>query len=388
MKVLVVSPYFSPMADVSCVRINSLCTYLLKQGVEITVIRDKNYDHCLNENDSDIHKRVELHLVDTKGSRKYAILCSLYAEVFEKILASNQYDLVLITMGPFSTLPLCEISTQKYGVPCVLDYRDLWIFDVRRKREFLNPRILYRKIRAYPIEKRAVNCASAVVTVTEDWCGILKKVYGKNSKKFYVISNGYDDEQLSMIENELSTSLNLPECDFMISVFGKFAYYSPEYATEIFEAIAKFAAEKEKILINHIGNREAVLEDLLEKRCMYRDYYHNSGFVKYIKGIQMLRASDAVLLVDIRNGAMGTKFYDYVFANKPLIYLGKPNTQLARLVSGFDGGYVCRNAEEVYSAIKQIKDNHIVHLSDDQNISQYSRSIQNQHYFELIRKLS
>lgn len=384
MKILIVAPYFYPDADVSSVRINSLCTYLLKQGVEVSVIRDKEYENAFEYDNSHILASVETFLVDTKGSRKYTVLKNLYTEKFKQTMDSGSYDLVLITMGPFSTLPLCELCKEIYSVPCILDYRDLWIFDMRRKRDFFKPRMLYRKFRAFPIEKKNICCASRVVTVTEEWKGILRKVYKGDTDKFWCIPNGYDDELLNAPQN---ADVTCPAGEFVISVFGKFAFYSPEYAIAVFKAIEQCASGHTKVVINHIGNSEAAIERIFEKKGQYKIFYHNTGFVEYAQGIQMLKASDAVLLVDIRNGAMGTKFYDYVFANKPIIYVGKPNTQLAKLVSEFDGGFVCQDARDVYGAINSIIDNRIDCLTQKGIIGEYARSMQNKKYLNLMYEL-
>lgn len=386
MKILIIAPYFYPMADVSCVRINSLCQYMINQGDNITIIRNKEYDNCFEIDIENPLAKVETHYVDTKNSRNYKQLSTLYLQEFEKVVKKNTFDLVFITMGPFYSLPICSISKEKYHIPCILDYRDLWLFDMRKKTDFFSPRMLIRKIKGFPIEKKNISAADMVVTVTEKWSNILKTIYRGNKNKYCVVANGYDDVLLKQSENIVTRKI--PTGDFNIAVFGKFAYYSEKYAKEVFEAILRLDKDGINVKIIHIGNTEKQMDILLNAHPEYKKYYYNSGFLPYGEGIQIIKQCQASLLVDIRNGAMGTKFYDYVYANVPLLYIGAPHTHLAKLVNTFPGGFVCSEIDDVYRTIKNVISKKIVALTNEYDYEKYSRTEQNKKYYNIIMELT
>ena len=61
----------------------------------------------------------------------------------------------------------------------------------------------------------------------------------------------------------------------------------------------------------------------------------NEPFQDYATGIRKLQKADVCILIDIRKHAIGTKIYDYIYANKPIIYIGKKKTYLEKMVKSF-----------------------------------------------------
>ena len=85
---------------------------------------------------------------------------------------------------------------------------------------------------------------------------------------------------------------------------------------------------------------------------------------------------------------MGTKFYDYVYANVPLLYIGAPHTHLAKLVNTFPGGFVCSEIDDVYRTIKNVISKKIVALTNEYDYEKYSRTEQNKKYYNIIMELT
>lgn len=383
MKILIVSPFFPPSATVGVVRISSLVKELLKKGHELTIIRNE-YDERF-EKLSNVDKELinlKTYKVMVNQSVRYFEASRRYKEVFREIMDQEHFDLVFITAGPYYTIPLCRLAKEEYKTKCIIDYRDLWIFDMRNKIDFFKPLNLIKKLIYFPIEKRNVGYADLIVTVTDEWCQILKKVYKKGN--FEVITNGYDDEQLKKTTN----SVVFPYDDrFVIAVFGKLAYYSVEYGIKFFKALDKLSEKIPNLLVLHIGVPEKETEEAIRMSGFDIEKYVNTGFVYYTDGIELLKNSNVNVVIDIRKGAMGTKFYDYVFVNKPLIYLGKKNTQLDLLVKQLENGFSCYDANGVIVAIDKIENEGILSLTSCGDIGVYARSNQNKKYVELINKI-
>ncbi|WP_368297492.1 glycosyltransferase [Cytobacillus firmus] len=384
MKILIVSPLFPPSASVAIVRISSLAHALLKEGHELTIIRNEYDDESilLLKNDPELIN-LKTYKVKMNQSVRFPEASKRYKNTFREVMNTDNYDLVFITAGPFYTIPLCEIAKKEYNTKCIIDYRDLWIFDMRNKLDFFKPISLAKKLVYFPIEKKSIKHADLVVTVTDSWRQILRKVYSRD--KFEVIANGYDDEQLTKLSY---TQSSYPYSEnFVITAFGKLSYYSRDYGVKFFKAMKILSEKYPNLLILHIGLPEKETEEAINISRFDRKKYINTGFIKYTEGVQLLKSSNVNVIIDVRKGAMGTKFYDYVFVNKPLIYLGKKNTQLECLVNGFENGFTCFNEDDVIDAFTKIRDKELSSLTNNENMQQYSRSEQNKRYLELINKL-
>lgn len=382
MKILIVSPFFPPLATVAIVRVSSLAYEFLSRGHEITVIRN-SYDESVEKLPNSDNKllNLETYTVEVDGIR-YFEASKRYKQIFRKVMNKEKYDLVFITAGPYYTIPLCKIAKEEYNTKCVIDYRDLWVFDIRRKLDFIRPLNLAKKTVYFQIERQNIKYADLVVTVTENWKRILEKVYRSNNIE--VISNGYDDKQLNRIDQEK----DYPYKDyFVITAFGKLSYYSVEYGVKFFRAMKILSEKYPNLLVLHVGLPEKETEEAIKLSGFDKNKYINTGFINYSDGIRLLMNSDVNVIIDIRKGAMGTKFYDYVYVNRPLVYLGKKNTQLDNLVRSFENGFSCYQENDVVDAISKIKENGIELLTKVENVQKYARSKQNKRYLELINRL-
>ncbi|WP_270180290.1 glycosyltransferase [Alkalihalobacillus sp. CinArs1] len=383
MKILIVSPFFPPFGTVAIVRVSSLAHELIKQGHELTIIRnefDERIDK-LSDSDEDLLK-LETHTVNVDQSVRYFEASNRYKSVFREVMNKEKFDLVFITAGPYYTIPLCKVAKEEYNTKCVIDYRDLWIFDMRNKMEFFNPYNLSKKTAYFLIEKENIKYADLVVTVTEEWKQILKRVYKK--KDLEVISNGYDD---NLLKKSQGSTENPYQDKFVVAAFGKLSYYSVKHSIDFFKAMKTLNKKYPELLVLHIGLPEKETNEAIKISGFNPKNYKNTGFINYVDGIEMLKKSDACVIIDVRKGAMGTKFYDYVFVNKPLVYIGKKNTDLDNLISGFENGFSCYDENDALKAINKIKDENISSLTNDKDVGKYARSKQNIKYVEFLETL-
>lgn len=385
MKILIVSPFFPPFGSVAIVRISSIAHELLKKGHELTIIRNEFDSRIEQLSDSDEQLlNLETYTVDVDQSVRFFEASKRYKTVFRKLMDKEKFDLVFITAGPFYTIPLCKIAKEEYNTSCILDYRDLWILDIRNIMDFIKPINLAKKMVYFPIERRNIKYADLVVTVTEQWKQILKKVY--KPKKVEVISNGYDDELLKKSSNIIVE--NKFEDKFVIAVFGKLSYYSLEYGIRFFKSLNILRKKYPNLMVLHIGIPEKETEEAIRISGFNSENYFNTGFLKYTEGIEMLKNANLCVIIDVRKGAMGTKFYDYVFVNKPLVYLGKKNTHLDKLVQEFKNGFSCYSEVDLVNAISKIYDEKVTQLTSSDDAEKFARSKQNKKYIEMIENIS
>ena len=246
MKVLIIAPYYAPYTEVPAIRVISLSKQLVDQGHEVTVYcysRDM-LKRITDESSlkAKSPEKVEIINFDIKKSKIPAFSDIMHGHYFlnslKKNVDLNEYDIALCSLGPFYTLEATSYITKK--IPYILDFRDLGAISVRPKRENVKEvkspfmkvlkKVFYRML--FNRERKAVNCASTIVVVSQtDW-DMMQKAYHIPENKMLLASNGYDEEKLKNL------ILREKDKDCIIGfVFGKFMYYSIERAVSLVKAV-------------------------------------------------------------------------------------------------------------------------------------------------------
>lgn len=374
MNILIIAPAFSAVDSVGSMRMNSLYRYLADSGNKVEVITNLNGKYMVKDDN--------INFVDTyqgmPGANKLKIFKKnhdLYEAKAKKVLNRFKPDYVIISGGPFYTFTLSSVFS-KLDIPCILDFRDPWIFDVRGYKDFISPKRVITRLVQLPYERMAIHSASAVITVTEIWKRQFQRFYPLQRQKFHVIENGYDDILLDTIsiQDELSDK-------FIIGVFGKLFYYTPKYSHVFLSALEKL---QDTVSVLHIGEKESESDGYLADHHINQNVFTHTGFLPYLDGMRRLSEAKAFVIVDIRKGAMGTKIYDYIWMNKPIIYIGPQNTEIADFISSFEFGYICQDVESVIHAIKDITNQDTLVLSTRLDKRKYARSFQNRRWMQLL----
>ena len=372
MNVLIVAPSFPPDESVGTLRMASLVRYLLKQrDIHIWVLTDTKKKEPVLEG---IAYSYVAAIYEGGYRAWFRENTKRYKQAFCGMISQEKPDLVLISGGPFFTFRLSPIA-KKHGIPCILDFRDPWVFDKRERKGRAWLKATISKLIKLPMERRAIWHADRVVTVTRGWMETFQRYYPLCRKKFSVIMNGYDDDRLK--------SLHIPqqkkEQGMRLGVFGKIFYYSQRYSDVFLDAL-----KAETVPVVQIGDREPQVNDWLGKHGLPESAIESTGFIQYEKGMEQLAQMDAFLIIDSRKDALGTKVYDYIYLNKPILFVGPKDSVLAALVGSLKNGYVCASAEEVTAAIRCIRTNP-GQPDTEADVLAYARSVQNQKWLELIR---
>ena len=126
---------------------------------------------------------------------------------------------------------------------------------------------------------------------------------------------------------------------------------------------------------------EAIKENDISSEC-----FENKGLMEYAKGMAVLGSADFFVVEDTSPDDVGTKIYDYIFWNKPVVAAVPKEIPLASLVSGFEHGYACNSKEEIFNAIKDILDHKFENLDSKLDVMKYSRTCQNQIIENVLEK--
>lgn len=373
MKIIMISPYFPPDKSVASIRMGSLYKYLVSKGHTVYVITNyKNIDDM--EHVSFVREKQSNSVLNKLSSFRENRLS--YYNVLSEVMKKFDCDIILISGGPFYTFNLTEYI-KKMGKLSVLDFRNPWVFDIRGLKDLLSFKRIIARCIQLPYERNAIKYSTGVVSVSPGWINKFKLFYPFQKNKFKLIENGYNDS------TNLNRNIGKTNIDFQIGIFGKLFYYSEKYSNIFLQALK----ENQQIKVLQIGNREENTDELLDKYDLSHDTIISTGFIDYEDGLKALMSSKFLLLIDNRKDAIGTKIYDYIFLNKPIIYIGPSKTYLAKMISSFQNGFSCASKIEILEAIKKIMNNNITNLDNNINVYQYGRSCRNQEYEKYLERI-
>lgn len=393
MNILILSHHFYPYKKVSAKRMTALAMFLHERENSVWVI---------HANESEYHKliyedKILPHNIKSIELKKYyhnPILKKFFRPVqywceVKNIIEHDDIDVVVISSGPFNYLSIIpKIKKNWPNIKCVLDFRDVLDGeDNNNNRKGISKKLGYF-LDLY-VEKNAVEVADLVMTVTDSMNVFYKKRYPKYSEKFINITNGYDDITTSHIVQNSIINFNNYKRDnnkkITIGIFGKFGWYDHKYYELIRKVVTRLIKNGIYVCFKQYGYKEKELETKLlinEKNCY--EYVESKG---YEKDILDLQRCDVAIATNYSKEALGTKIFDYIFINRPIIVLNPYiDGEMNRLVSRFKNGYPCTNEEDVYEAIVDLSEKKILMLSDDiKDLKCYGRRYQFSLLYEYLQ---
>jgi len=252
-------------------------------------------------------------------------------------MKSNAIDVIYTTSAPYSD-HLLGLYLKKHfpGVPLVCDFRDEWTNNPYHRRKWLRARIERN------LEKKVLSAADCLIANTPVMLANFLRDNPETRSKFYVIPNGYDDEDFVGIKN-IKPSNDKFTLTYTGLLYGK---RKPDNFFEALKiAIDQGRIDKTKISIQLIGNFKA--SQLQEKI----DSYNLTNIVvalPYMKHraclIELLK-SDVLLLIE-PSGPGAEAFYtgkvfEYMNTGRPILATIPYKGAAAQLIAHTNTGLVC-----------------------------------------------
>lgn len=376
MNILMISPAFAPFSGVGAARMTSLAEFLIGKGCQVVVITySQSYfkNDCMKRKVPDGVKVIE---VCTEGD----IGKNLEKEVLNTISKVN-FDLSITSVGPYDSMKFIWKLKRQWNLNYIIDYRDPWLFEKRDKRTF--SRLFRLKLAIYnivniPCEFRDVRHAAAIVSVAPQNEKELQKRYFVCREKFHVIFNGYEDlpERQEIQKDEKDTT-------FHLGIAGKFGYYDPETAQNVLNIIREKNLQGKRVILEHIGAVEEEVQVFLRNFEDANLIYHCHGQMDHAQTMKKLQSMDAFLIVYAHRAGLGTKLFDYIGLNKPIVYMGVYPSELADYMGQFEGAAICSNEKEFGDCLEHMLKKADAFLTD-RDTSIFSRREQNENYYRLI----
>lgn len=397
MKVLIVGPY-APHGQVGAIRIISFSKYLVGQGHEVTVL-------CLSENTLNrmdakalcarIPEGVKVVTYDiTLDAKSILVRNWLNARecsgALKTVLRAESYDVVVVSGGPFYSFSAMK-EVRKKKIPYVVDYRDLHLSSAdKRKRNGVISKIKFWLTfpARYHQEISCTRPANHITVVAPEMKENLCDYFHLDESKISVVYNGYDDVEIK----DLQPLKPLDEI-FTVGYFGKLMYYNQEYTKMMFRVLEKINKDGIKIRFLHIGPPNPLIQEYFEQNKMNNNqWYKCAGQMNYRQGMELLASCNACVLEYAYPEGPGTKIFDYICLNKPVIGITRPGISLEKMLQKFENSYVCHKEEDIEYALQNITKFNISTLVEGENakeiIGNFARSKQNAIWEEILCKVN
>ncbi|ROL56873.1 glycosyltransferase [Bacteroidetes/Chlorobi group bacterium ChocPot_Mid] len=339
-KVLVISYYYPPMGLSGVQRTLKFVKYLPKYNWEPIVLTGSPetfyaYDETLTDEEglSDI----KVYRTDSKKSKKKkikkfpswfiqklgrAVLQTIYQpdskkpwlkkaiKKGEQIISENKIDVIFATAPPFTDFLVALALSDKFDIPFVIDYRDVWIDNPFHF--FATP---FHKIYSNNLERKILyRTEKAIVTTRFIKELLLKRHRFISHKDIEIIHQGFDPDDFN---------IEVPKKDknkFIITHSGVFQdNRTPKYFLKAVSEFFKNEPDAKKVTeLRFIGvMRKKHLRYI--KRYKLKENTVTTGYITHKESIKQLLESDVLWLMLNDNVRSPGKLYEYFAAKKPIL---------------------------------------------------------------------
>lgn len=383
MKVLVVAYYFYPCDMIGAKRSSYLAEFLAQKGLKITVLKADN-ENYFNRIDFKLNVNPRIKFINVNNSIK---LKSFRESIFwylsfkrkmQVLIKKDTYDLIYFSGDPFFYFSLGSFFSKKYNINYILDFRDIWVSKPIIKLNWKGNIVQYCK---NYLEKKAIKTAKLVIHCTESRTKMYQEKYLYfDINKFITVFNGFDESKVPILTKTYEKEKNV----LKLGIFGKFYYYNSEHAAILLESLKKLK-QTTNIMIYHVGKKEQEFSDMVLQNNLDENFEF-VGYKNYTDGLEILNTMDFLILNNRAHFELGTKIYDYLYLNKPILAFINEKSDIWRLLSRFRNTFLIQSSEDFISGIGRLKETEDYTVIGESEIMKFTRKYQMEYlYSELVK---
>lgn len=276
-------------------------------------------------------------------ARKYWIKPSVHYLL--KYLNDNPVDVIISTGPPHSMHLIAMQIKNKLGIPWLADFRDPWT-NIDFYKDLMLTSLADKK--HHRLEKKVLQTADAVVSVTQSMTNEFKLISGDNSNKFSTITNGFDDEDAFKGIITLDPKFSIAHIGTLVKTRNPLVLWKA--LSELVKENKTFAADLEIKLVGKFDL--SVLESLQQHQL--ESYLHKIDYLPHNEVIKFQQQAQLLLLIinDTPNakGILTGKFFEYLAAARPILCIGPTEGEAAVILNNAKAGTVVN-----YSDVVQMK---------------------------------
>jgi hypothetical protein len=254
-----------------------------------------------------------------------------------ELIATWKPDLVFASAPPVTCLFVAESLGREFEIPWIAELRDLWTD---------NPYYGFpgwRRALDRVLERRLLRSAALLVTVTPIWGSTLQTKY---RSPVAVVLNGYAEEDWAGKSARRSAPADKLSIVYTGSIYRGFRDPSP-----LFAAIARLpAAEQASVAVEFYGPSADEVIGLAEQFGVVRCVGVHAA-VPYRQSLEIQLGADVLLLLQWNDpgdaGNIPAKFFEYIAAGRPILFLGYEQGTLAEMIRERNAGLVANSPEVI-----------------------------------------
>jgi glycosyltransferase involved in cell wall biosynthesis len=262
----------------------------------------------------------------------------------KRIVKRHKIDAIIITAPPFSAFVVGNKLKRIFpAVKIVADFRDEWLEFYLNNNAFQNNP--YARKRAIEIERETIECADAVISVTDMSLETIRKRYpAQPDAKFHRIANGYDPAAFTGFKARKNQSEKL-----VVTHMGT-AYLnsSPRYYAAALNGLPENV--RNNIVTRFVGRVEDAEKHFLSE---VKSEIQLLGFMPQNKALGYLEDTDYLLLTMTDKISMPGKAYEYLATGKPILAIAASDSEVGNFMRQTGAGHCADpdNVEEIRAIV-------------------------------------
>ena len=292
----------------------------------------------------------------------------------KELLQNEKYDLIYVTIPPFSSFAMAAKLKKEFDLPLFVDYRDLWVGN-----QFALMPTPYHKMKHKKLEYFSLKAADKVIAVNRKVKENLLTNYPfLNFDDITIITHGFDPEDFAKVKPLPKTSNKL-----IIAYSGIFyEKISPKYLLKAFKQVLIERPDiGENIELHFIGYFRKENQKLVKKLGL-QQHVKVFGYLEHSDALAHMMTADVLWLmlpntVNIDKVTVG-KLFEYFGTRKP-IFGNLPEGASRTAAKEYGASFLTdpENIEEIKNAIYHIhqlyKANNLP-VPDEEFIDKHDRS--------------
>ncbi len=269
-------------------------------------------------------------------------------------LKTHSYDMMMGIYSPHHHLKLCYEINRKFGIPYILDFRDLW--DNRATDQEYSPKGSNR-LYVQMVKKhwaKWLSNAEFFTTLSDTW---INKISDLSSTPGHIVMHGYDNDIAEIQKTK-------PSKDEFILLFVGSLYHNQDlkgFLKGVKFFIEEIKPPKFKLVLLGTDRNNKIERGFYKNINEKLNNYLQSNFFLLTKRVPrekvLLWLQQASLMVSLtyknETGRYGGKFFEYIGTGRPVLVYGERDSIISRAVQEDKLGFVCTSPDEVSEILKQ-----------------------------------
>ena len=260
----------------------------------------------------------------------------------KQLLKEWQPEIIFASAPPNTGLIVASRLARARDIPWVADFRDLWVDNPY----YSEPG--WRKRVDAMLERQILRRASGLVTVSPIWAEQLRRRHGKAAA---VVYNGYAEEDFPPL-----TPQARPGEILTIRYTGSI-YRGFRDPSALFSAIELLPDQlRARLTVEFFSDAgDAVLEAAAAHRV--ESVVAVKPRVPYRRALELQMEADILLLMQASDqrdeGNLPAKLFEYLYARRPILFIGYERGIAARLVAERSAGLVSNKPDEIRDQLQR-----------------------------------